>query len=65
MAQMVTVNQLKRNTKKTTELVVDVFNTIVSSIAADSDVDVELATVFDKAESDIAVIKATLGVTNN
>ena len=65
MAQMVTVNQLKRNTKKTTELVVDVFNTIVSRIAADSDVDVELATVFDKAESDIAVIKATLGVTNN
>ena len=62
LAQITTVNQLKKSTQKTTNLIVDVFQTMAGKIATDSVVDSELNPIFDKAESDIAVIKASLGV---
>ena len=65
LAQIATVNHLKKSTQKTTDLIVDVFQTMANKIASDSAVDNELNPIFSKAESDIAVIKASLGITQN
>ena len=63
MSQLATVDQLKTATKRNATLTTAVYNTIGNNIAKDAAVEAEFKRdIWDKVESDIAVIDATLGV---